>query len=93
MPPDLAVVRDVHHVVELGPLPDPRHPEGCPIHAGIGPNLHAIPNLHSPHLRKFFVRIAGQHKSEPVRPNHATRMQHDVFSDTHIPVNRDPRMQ
>src|SRR5712692_9311246 len=53
--PDLAVMSDMHQIVDLRAATDARDLECTPIDSRIGADLDVVANLQSPHLGKFLI--------------------------------------
>src|ERR1035437_1439085 len=91
--PDVAVVPHVYHVVQFGPLADRCPPQRGAVHARVRPDLHEVRDLHPAHLRKLVPPFVFHHVAEPVRPDHASRVQHAPPTDIHVVVYRHVGMQ
>src|SRR5581483_10666593 len=64
---DIAVVRDVNQIVQLGALTNARDSEGSAVYATVRANLHVVFDFDSSDLRKFFIAIIGKREAEAIR--------------------------
>src|SRR3954451_1497533 len=71
MKSNLAIVGDMHHVVEFGPIPDSRYAESSTIDTGVCSDLDIITDVDSPHLGKLVIVISCKSEAEAVRPQDA----------------------
>src|SRR5206468_9532020 len=56
--PYLAVVSNLHEVVDLAPAPDEGVTEGCPVDGGVGPDLHVVLDTQPAHLGNLAMGAA-----------------------------------
>src|SRR5262245_17270621 len=66
---DRHVVRDVHHIVDLGSLPDHGVADGPPVDGAIGADLDVVLDDHTSHLGNLVGPARPAHKAEAILAN------------------------
>src|SRR5262249_45576682 len=67
---DLAVVADLHQVIDLGPRADARGLEGAAVDGGASADLDVVADLHVAQLRHLDVAAVLEAEAEAVGPEH-----------------------
>jgi UDP-N-acetylglucosamine acyltransferase len=93
VPADAAVVRDVNHVVELDAVSDLCNSQRRAVDARVRADLDIIADSDAPDLRELLVVVARERKTEPVRADDASRVQHGAAADRDVVIDCDARMQ
>ncbi len=73
MPPNADVVRDLHKIVDLGPLADDRIPNRTAVDGGVGADFHVVLNDDAPGLRNLHVPLGPRQVAESVLADAGTR--------------------
>ena len=76
-----AVVRNVNHIVELGPVSNDGCAQSCAVDASIRANLNVGANFNRPDLRHFAIAARLHLKTETVRADHRARMDYAARTD------------
>src|SRR6185437_5224701 len=80
VPPDPAIVPDLHEIIDLGALADHRVAQGPPIDGGIGADLDPVLDDDPAKLRNLAIGDAMVEPAEAFRPDPGAGMQHDVVA-------------
>src|SRR5579875_2158029 len=83
---DFAVMSHMHHVVELGSVADLRNAECGAVDATVSADFDFGANFDGSYLRKLFVMISGQSKTETISTDHAAGVQDNARSDSNMSV-------
>jgi hypothetical protein len=86
--PDLNVVANLRHIIDLRPLSHHCASESSPIDAAICTDLNIVLDFNDAYLRSLLVLAIYKIKSVTVRTNHTTRLQNNPVADqTGFPDN------
>src|SRR6185437_3262875 len=77
---DMAVVRDLYEIVDLGPLDDSRRSGLSTVDARVGADLDVVAELHVADLRDLAKRAVDEDVTESVASDDRSRLQHDALS-------------
>src|SRR5437667_3465513 len=89
---NLAVVANVHQVVEFHALGDARVIERTAVNRRVGANFDIIANLHNPNLRELPLPPFPESVAESVRANHGAGMNLHAVADANVVIQGHPRM-
>src|SRR5208282_5338526 len=89
---DLAVVCDVHQVIQFNAFPDARVVERTAINGRVGANLNVVRDFDDSGLRKFPVAALALRVAETVGSNHGSRVNFHAMPDANARVKSDARM-
>src|SRR5262245_26022951 len=78
---DRDVVRDLHQIVDLGPLPDHGVTNGPAIDGGVGADLDVVLDDDARNLRNLVRPARAAHKAEAILANGAARVDDDPVTD------------
>ena len=92
MPAQGDVVRDVHEVVELRPLPDHRRPEGRAVDRDVGADLDLVLDHHRARVTKVDMLLAVVDIAEPAAPDDGAGMDDARKRQMDPVVERDVRV-
>ena len=89
VPADLAVVADLHQVVDLGPRADARRLEGAAVDRRAGADLDVVADLDVAELRHLDVPAVLQPVAEAVGPEHRVGVDDDAVAEHGAVVEHD----
>ena len=81
VPPDRAVVSDLHQIVDLGALADDGIAGGAAVDGRIGADLHIVLNDDAAGLRDFLMALRARQIAKPVLADTGARMDDDAIAD------------
>ena len=93
MPADLAVVADLHQVVDLGARADARRLEGAAINRRAGADLDVVADLDAAQLRHLDVLAVLKTIAETIGAEHGVGVDDDAVAEDRAVVENDVRMQ
>ena len=91
VPPDLAIVSDVNHVVELRALANTRNAQGCAVHTGVRTDLDVVFHLNGTDLRELLVVVLNHREAESICPDYTPGMEQNTRTDPDAVIQRDIR--
>src|ERR1700730_5246005 len=80
----VAVVPDLHQVVDLAAAAHDRLAEGRAVDRGVGPDLDVVLEAQAAHLRDLAVGLPVERIAEAVGAQHRSRVDDDPVADTHV---------
>src|SRR5690606_23623714 len=78
---DLHVVRDLHQIVDLAPLPDHRAAEARAVDRRVRADLHIVLDFHDPDLVHLHVAAVHHLVAVPVRADHGPGLRDHAVAD------------
>src|SRR5216683_5328114 len=91
--PDLAVVADLHEIIDLGAFANDRGLERAAVDGGAGADFHVIADLHMAELRDFVVASVMQAIAESVRADHRAGMDRDAMTQNGAVIKDGMRIE
>src|ERR1700730_396414 len=91
--PHVAVMPDLHQIVDLAAAPDARFAERRPVDGGIGPDLHIVLDPQPAHLGNLAVGRPVEGVAEAVRAQYGTGMDDHPIADDHAVADDGARME
>src|SRR6266478_2213906 len=90
---DLAVVADLHEIVDLSAFANDRGLEGAAVDGGAGADFHVIADLHMAQLRNFVVTSVVQAVAEAVRANDRVGVNRDAVAQNGAVIKDGMRIE
>src|SRR6185436_9978899 len=90
--PDVTVVANVHHVVQLRAAADSRASQRGAIDAGLSAQFDLVFNYHRADLGKLVMTLLIANIAETIGADHDSGMKNHAVSNGHVVVNHDVRM-
>src|SRR6266478_8483670 len=89
----VAVVPDLHQVVDLGAAAHDRLAQGRAVDRGVGPDLDVVLDAQAAHLRDLAMGLSVEGVAEAVGTQHRSGVDDDPVADAHVLADHDVGMQ